>query len=78
MQKLNKGLRMHKDDKAFKALEVKFSNTHYFSPTAPKREGRAVGQGLSRSPGKHLQYVNLAQPGRWTESHLSQLPTARI
>lgn len=60
-----------RSNKGFGVLEVKFSNTYYFSPTAPKREGRALGQVLACSPWKHLQYVNLAQPGRRAESHFS-------
>lgn len=67
-----------RSNKRFRALEVKFSNTYYFSPTAPRREGKALGQVLACSPGKQLQYVNSAQPGRQRESHFSQPPTACI
>lgn len=56
-------------EKGFRVLEIKFSNSYYFSPTAPKREG---------SRGKHLPYMNSAQPGRWTQSRFSQLPSASV
>lgn len=56
--------------KGFRVIGVKFSNTYYFSLTAPKREGRALGKVLAYSPEKRLQYVNLAQPRRWRESHI--------
>lgn len=36
----------------------------------PKRGGRAPGQVLACSPGKHLWYMNSAQPGRWSHFRL--------
>lgn len=41
--------------KGFRVLEVKFCITYYFSPMVPKRGGRAPGQVLACSPGKHLK-----------------------